>query len=118
MSGSKSGSAPGREENQSAARNGRRRSSASLLTYIRWIAGAFAAAMLLFSVQLAHAINANLPQPDHVVVVVDLNEWQVAGIQRAIASLDRDKGISHKQVKEWVSWDRKKARPAPKPSAT
>jgi hypothetical protein len=39
----------------------------------------------------------------------DLNEWQVAGIQRAVASLDRER------VKEWVkSWNGKKERPAPK----
>ncbi len=50
---------------------------------------------------------------------LDLNEWQVAGIQKAITSLDRGKGISHKRVKEWVSsWDRKKERPALKRPAT
>jgi RHH-type transcriptional regulator, rel operon repressor / antitoxin RelB len=50
---------------------------------------------------------------------LDLNEWQVAGIQTAVASLDRGKGVPHKRVKEWVnSWDSKKERPAPKRSAT
>ena len=34
---------------------------------------------------------------------LDLNEWQVAGIQKAVASLDRGEGVSHEQVKEWVS---------------
>ena len=50
---------------------------------------------------------------------LDLNEWQVSGIQTAVASLDRGKGVPHKRVKEWVnSWDSKKERPAPKRSAT
>ena len=36
---------------------------------------------------------------------LDVNEWQVAGIKRAIASLDRGEGIPHDQVKDWVaSW--------------
>ncbi len=50
---------------------------------------------------------------------LDANEWQVAGVKRAIASLDRGEGISHKEVKNWVnSWGRKRERPAPKRSAT
>jgi RHH-type rel operon transcriptional repressor/antitoxin RelB len=50
---------------------------------------------------------------------LDLNEWQVAGIQKAMVSLDRDEGVAHERVKEWVSsWDSKKERPAPKRSAT
>jgi RHH-type rel operon transcriptional repressor/antitoxin RelB len=50
---------------------------------------------------------------------LDLNEWQVAGIRKAVASLDRGEGVSHEQVKEWVgSWSSKKERPAPKRSAT
>ena len=50
---------------------------------------------------------------------LDLNEWQVAGIQKAVASLDRGEGVSHERVKEWVSsWGSKKERPAPKRSAT
>ena len=49
---------------------------------------------------------------------LDLNEWQVAGIQKAVASLDRGEGVAHEQVKEWVSsWGRTKERPAPKRSA-
>ena len=48
---------------------------------------------------------------------LDLNEWQVAGIQKAVASLDRGAGVPHDQVKEWVSsWGRTKERPAPKRS--
>jgi predicted transcriptional regulator len=49
---------------------------------------------------------------------VDLNEWQVAGIQKAMVSLDRGEGVPHERVKEWVSsWDRKKERRTPKRSA-
>ena len=48
---------------------------------------------------------------------VDVNEWQIAGIKRAMQSLDRGEGIAHEQVKEWVrSWGGRKERPAPKRS--
>ena len=46
---------------------------------------------------------------------LDVNEWQISGIKRAIASLDRGKGVSHERVKEWVeSWGSSKERPIPK----
>jgi predicted transcriptional regulator len=46
---------------------------------------------------------------------LDVNEWQVAGIKRAIASLDRGEGIPHEQVKDWVtSWGSNGERPIPK----
>jgi RHH-type rel operon transcriptional repressor/antitoxin RelB len=46
---------------------------------------------------------------------LDLNEWQVAGIMGAIASLDRGKGIPHERVKDWVAaWETRKERRAPK----
>jgi len=46
---------------------------------------------------------------------LDGNEWQVAGIKRAIASLDRGEAIEHSRVKEWVaSWGGGDERPAPK----
>ncbi len=46
---------------------------------------------------------------------LDVNEWQVAGIKRAIASLDRGEGVPHDDVKNWVnSWGRKDERPRPK----
>lgn len=45
---------------------------------------------------------------------LDVNEWQVAGIKQAIASLDRGEGIAHQDVKDWVaSWATKNERPAP-----
>jgi len=50
---------------------------------------------------------------------VDVNEWQIAGIRRALASIDRGEGVAHEQVKQWVrSWNGRKERPAPKRSAT
>jgi RHH-type rel operon transcriptional repressor/antitoxin RelB len=45
-----------------------------------------------------------------------VNEWQVAGIKQAIASLDRGDAIEHELVKNWVSsWGSSKERPVPKP---
>ena len=34
---------------------------------------------------------------------LDTNEWQVAGIKAALASLDRGQGIPHQHVKEWIA---------------
>ena len=46
---------------------------------------------------------------------LDINEWQVAGILGAIASLDRGKGIPHQRVKQWVaSWESRNERRLPK----
>jgi RHH-type rel operon transcriptional repressor/antitoxin RelB len=37
---------------------------------------------------------------------LDVNEWQVAGIKRAIEAADRGDLIPHDQLKAWVeSWD-------------
>jgi RHH-type transcriptional regulator, rel operon repressor / antitoxin RelB len=45
-----------------------------------------------------------------------VNEWQVAGIKQAIASLDRGDAIEHELVKDWVSsWGSGKERAVPKP---
>jgi RHH-type transcriptional regulator, rel operon repressor / antitoxin RelB len=42
---------------------------------------------------------------------LDVNEWQVAGIRKAIASLDRGEGVPHDQVKAWIdSWGGKNER--------
>ena len=50
---------------------------------------------------------------------LDLNEWQVVGIQKAVASLDLGQGVPHERIKEWVSsWGSKKERPVPKRSTT
>jgi RHH-type transcriptional regulator, rel operon repressor / antitoxin RelB len=46
---------------------------------------------------------------------VDLSEWQVDGMKRAIAPLDRGEGVPHREVKAWVeSWGGKPERPIPK----
>ena len=46
---------------------------------------------------------------------LDVNEWQIAGIKRAIASLDRREGIPHERVEEWVeSWGTGSERPRPR----
>jgi predicted transcriptional regulator len=50
---------------------------------------------------------------------LDVNEWQVAGIQQAVASLDRREGIAHARVKQWVnSWGGRRERGVPKRSGT
>jgi predicted transcriptional regulator len=46
---------------------------------------------------------------------LDTNEWQVSGIKRAIASLDRGEGISHESVRDWIaSWGGANEKPVPK----
>ncbi len=46
---------------------------------------------------------------------LNANEWQIAGIKQAIASLDQGKGVPHDEVESWVaSWDTPEERPAPK----
>jgi RHH-type rel operon transcriptional repressor/antitoxin RelB len=46
---------------------------------------------------------------------LDTNEWPVAGITKALASLDRGKGIAHARVSEWVaSWATRKERRSPR----
>ena len=46
---------------------------------------------------------------------LDTNEWQVAGINKALSSLDRGKGIAHERVSEWVaSWETRKERRSPR----
>ena len=46
-----------------------------------------------------------------------LQEWQVAGIEEAIVSLEREGGIPHAAVREWIeSWDTDKELDPPKPN--
>jgi RHH-type rel operon transcriptional repressor/antitoxin RelB len=80
------------------------------------------------SVRLARSTKARLQQlakstgrsraflaPAAIEEYLDINEWQVAGILGAIASLDRGKGIPHQRVKEWVtSWESRNERQSPK----
>jgi RHH-type transcriptional regulator, rel operon repressor / antitoxin RelB len=45
---------------------------------------------------------------------LETNEWQVTGIKRAIASLDRGGGIAHDSVTDWVvSWGSANEKPTP-----
>jgi predicted transcriptional regulator len=47
---------------------------------------------------------------------VDVNEWQIAGITRAMHSADRLGVVPHEEVKKWVrSWGGRRERPRPKP---
>ena len=49
------------------------------------------------------------------VDAIEVNEWQVAGIRRAMASLESGEGIPHEQVRDWVaSWGSNNERPIPK----
>ena len=46
---------------------------------------------------------------------LDINEWQVAGITKALSSLDRRKGVAHERVSERVrSWETRKERRSPR----
>jgi predicted transcriptional regulator len=46
---------------------------------------------------------------------LDTHEWQISGITKALASLDRGKGIAHARVSEWVSsWETRKERRSPR----
>ena len=79
------------------------------------------------SVRLARSTKARLQQlakstgrsraflaAEAIEEYLDINEWQVAGVLGAIASLDRGKGIPHQRVKEWVtSWEKRKERSTP-----
>jgi RHH-type transcriptional regulator, rel operon repressor / antitoxin RelB len=49
---------------------------------------------------------------DAIGAYLDVNEWQVAGIRQAIASIDSNGGVDHADVKKWVaSWGNAKAVP-------
>jgi predicted transcriptional regulator len=81
-----------------------------------------------FSVRLHHATKARLEKlpkstgrsraflaAEAIGEYLDINEWQVAGIVGAIASLERGKGIPQERIKEWVaSWETRKERRTPK----
>jgi RHH-type rel operon transcriptional repressor/antitoxin RelB len=80
------------------------------------------------SVRLARSTKARLQQlakstgrsraflaAEAIEEYLDINEWQVAGILGAMASLDRGKGIPHQRVKEWVAtWETRKEHRSPK----
>lgn len=46
---------------------------------------------------------------------VEANEWQIAGIKQATASLDGEEGVAHHEVDAWVrSWTTPKERTIPR----
>jgi predicted transcriptional regulator len=50
-----------------------------------------------------------------IAAYLDTNEWQISGITKALASLDRGKGIAHARVSEWVSsWETRKESRSPR----
>jgi RHH-type transcriptional regulator, rel operon repressor / antitoxin RelB len=51
---------------------------------------------------------------DAIGAYLDVNEWQVEGIKKAIASIDENGGVDHHDVKNWVaSWDKDGRAPKP-----
>jgi predicted transcriptional regulator len=59
--------------------------------------------------------SRSLLAAEAISAYLDTNEWQVAGITKALASLDRGKGIAHARVSEWVgSWETRKERRSPR----
>ncbi len=53
---------------------------------------------------------------DAIEEYLKINDWQVAGIKAAIASLDRGEAVAHLEVKDWVeSWGERDERPRPNP---
>jgi RHH-type transcriptional regulator, rel operon repressor / antitoxin RelB len=81
-----------------------------------------------FSLRLDHETKARLQKlakstgrsraflaAEAIQEYLDINEWQVAGVVGAIASLERGKGVPHKRIKEWVaSWETRNERRTPK----
>jgi predicted transcriptional regulator len=61
------------------------------------------------------SIQVNARSRLDVLIYLDTNEWQVAGITTALSSLDRGMSMAHSRVSEWVtSWETCRERPAPK----
>jgi RHH-type transcriptional regulator, rel operon repressor / antitoxin RelB len=53
---------------------------------------------------------------DAIDAYLDVSEWQVVGIKRAILSLDAGCGIPHEEVDRWVrSLGKRKELPRPRP---
>lgn len=49
---------------------------------------------------------------DAIGAYLDINEWQVAGIKEAIASIEENGGIDHAEAKErFATWVKTKASP-------
>lgn len=46
---------------------------------------------------------------------IDVNEWQIAGIEKALTNLDAGKGIPHERVRTWAqSLGAKRELPSPR----
>ncbi len=53
---------------------------------------------------------------DAIGAYLDVNEWQVAGIKKAMASIDSNGGVDHAEVRKWVaSWGNAKTVPEKAP---
>jgi RHH-type transcriptional regulator, rel operon repressor / antitoxin RelB len=61
--------------------------------------------------------SESLLAADAVSEYLALQEWQVSAIEEAIASLDREGGIAHEAMCDWIeSWDTDHELDPPKPS--
>lgn len=46
--------------------------------------------------------SRNFLAAEAIAEYVDVNEWQIAGIEKALKDLDAGKGIAHERVKNWA----------------
>ena len=46
--------------------------------------------------------SRNFLAAEAIAEYVDVNEWQIAGIEKALKDLDAGKGIAHERVKGWA----------------
>jgi predicted transcriptional regulator len=60
--------------------------------------------------------NSDALAAEAIEEYVAVQEWQIAGIEEAIRSIDEGTGVSHEQVADWVrSWGTDRELPIPKP---
>jgi RHH-type transcriptional regulator, rel operon repressor / antitoxin RelB len=61
--------------------------------------------------------SESLLAAEAVTEYLALQEWQVSAIEAGIVSLDREGGIAHAAVRNWIeSWDTDEELDLPKPS--
>ena len=61
--------------------------------------------------------SESLLAAEAVTEYLALQEWQVSAIEAGIVSLDREGGIAHAAVRNWIeSWDTNEELDPPKPS--
>jgi RHH-type rel operon transcriptional repressor/antitoxin RelB len=46
--------------------------------------------------------SRNFLAAEAIAEYVDVNEWQIAGIEKALGDLDAGKGIPHQRVRAWA----------------